>query len=60
MPRGGARPGSGPKPKAEKEKTQKRNFTLSYEAAEYLKSKENASQYVDQLILEDIKRNSEK
>lgn len=57
MPRGGARPGTGPKPKAEQEKTYKRNFTLSYEANEYLKGMENASKYVDQLIRADMQKN---
>jgi len=60
MSRGGYRPGAGRKQKPEQEKTYQRNFTLSFEANEYLVGFINASKYINQLILDDMKRKAEK
>jgi len=54
MPKGGARPGSGPKPKPAEDKKDHRTFSLPYDVIDFLKTKPNASQYVAALIKADM------
>lgn len=56
MPKGGARPGAGRKPKPEEIKADHRTFSLPFDMIDFLKTKPNASMYVADLIKADMEK----